>query len=348
MKIFKYAFLICLINVGMAFAQLSISPGISSVTYDVARDTSITLPDVTLTNNGTGGIFWNTNNNTGINIYPAVGYLPAGATVNVVIQVNASTYSVGNYYIPVNFLSKDAVITGGNSWSISYGITLTVVDSRTFVVTNKPIIPHVASGAEWKTVITLLNPSPTASLVDIKFYDPTGQPTTFTVDGVPRGDYLTVVSAYGTSTITLFELTGPVKTGSLEFQTLYGQDPKAFANYVNNSFEAFISADVPNSSSMTIGFDNTGTNRTGLALGNYLNFAQDITLTFYDYTGVLLDTQIMRLNPYGQSSFELSQTFSKISGKRGIVKISAARNGLSGFAFKFNLSKGYFVTSPKF
>ena len=206
----------------------------------------------------------------------------------------------------------------------------------------------MASGAEWKTVITLLNPSPTASLVDIKFYDPTGQPTTFTVDGVPRGDYLTVVSAYGTSTITLFELTGPVKTGSLEFQTLYGQDPKAFANYVNNSFEAFISADVPNSSSMTIGFDNTGTNRTGLALGNYLNFAQDITLTFYDYTGVLLDTQIMRLNPYGQSSFELSQTFLKISGKRGIVKISATRNGLSGFAFKFNLSKGYFVTSPKF
>ena len=207
-------------------------------------------------------------------------------------------------------------------------------------------MPDIDGG--WKTVITLLNPSAAASLVNVKFYDVTGTPMAVTVEGQKTSQFPALVPSNGVATLTLSEPSGTITSGTIEFSTVYGTAPKAFVAYDNSNFQAIIPAAVPNVSSFSLGFNETGNSRTGLALGNYLNFTQVINLQFYDSLGNYIETQMLTLPPYGSTSIILQNMDPALAGKTGLVKVSALHSGISGFGINLNVAKGYFVTSPEF
>ena len=361
----KY-FLMSFLSAGLAFAQLNIDPLVSTITYDLATDSVKNLPDVTLTNNTTQNLFWGLDsscpqevNNQNPNLpvgycnvitsYPNVGYILRGTSATVQLRLDASVLRVGVYNINVVFSSSTNFYQFSSSTNATHTVRLTVTDSRTYTTTTLPVIPHIATGSGWKTTVTLVNPSSTTSLAEVKFYDNVGARSYFSVVGQGRlQSYLVAVHGFGTTTFVLDEGSNPTRTGSMEINTIYGDTIKAYASYNNNSFESIVTSDVPNTSTFTISFDNKNTNRTGVAIGNYLNFRQTVTLKFYNEEGVLFDTKTVDVPSYGQIALDLTTSFPLSAGKSGLVKISAPVNGLSGFGLKFNLQKNYFVTSPRF
>lgn len=338
-------FLGFLISIGLMVAQ-TISPGNVNVTFDLAKDTLVALPDVTITNPGPNAFVYNTVVNSytsNVLIWPVQASIPPGTTGTVKLSVAASNLAVGSYNIPVTFVQAPS---SGNL-SLSFGITLTVIDSRTFVSSADPTIPHIASGDGWTTTVKLTNVSNWVSLVTLKFYDPTGSNSPFFVNGFYATEYSIVVPGNGSTDVVLSDPNW-LKTGSLDMKTVYGTGVSAQATYSNSAFEATIPATIPNKDVMYLTFDNIGRKSTGVALVNYLNYPQEVTFVFYDNIGNNFYNDKLTLPAKGQVAITLDSTFSQTKNKSGTVKISTVRPALTGFGLKFNLDKGYFTVSQIF
>lgn len=327
------------------FAQIpnfpTVSPSVVNVTFDLAKDNIVNVPEVFISSNLLTFAF-NTivpNNNPAVLVWPVQGFIPPGTTTSVRMSIVNSNLTVGSYVIPVTFVQNSPSV------SVSVGINLTVIDSRTFTTSTDPTIPHIASGSGWKTIVKLTNTSPNVSLVTLKFYDPSGNNVAFSANNSYANEFSVAIPGFGNSDVILSD-NFSLKTGSLDVKTVYGSGVVAQATYSNSAFEATIPASLPNKDVMYMSFDNTGRNSTGIALVNSLNYEQEVTYTFYDNMGSLFHTQKNLLPAKGQVSLTLDSTFPITTGKSGTVKISSPRVGLAGFGLKFNLDKNYFVTIP--
>lgn len=332
--------------VSLVFAQPTVSPSLVNVTFDLAKDTLVSLPDVTISNPTGTAFVYNTvvnNNQSNVLIWPVQGVIPPGTNQVVRLSVVANNLPVGNYNIPVTFVQ--APNTG--NLSLSLGINLSVIDSRTFTVSTDPTIPHIASGEGWTTTVKLANTSNWISLVTLKFYDPLGVNSPFFVNGNYVTEHSVVVPGNGVVDVVMSDPTS-LKTGSLDIKTVYGTGVSASATYSNSVFEATIPTSIPNRDSFSMVFDNVGRKSTGLALVNYLNYQQEIVFVFYDNMGVQFYTDKIVLPAKGQAALALDAAFPNTKGKSGIVKVQTTRPALTGFGLKFNLDRGYFTTSPIF
>jgi hypothetical protein len=340
----KYILSILLLSI-VSFGQIpnfpTVSPSVVNVTFDLAKDTIVSAPEVFISSNNST-FAYNVvvpNNNPAILVWPVQGFIPPGTTTAVRISVIASNLTVGNYNIPVTFVQNSP------STSVSVGLNLTVIDSRTFTTSLDPTVSHIASGGGWKTTVKLTNTSPNVSLVTLKFYDPQGVNVPFAVNGSYTSEYSVAIPGYGSSDVILLDPT-TLKTGSLDIKTVYGSGVVAQATYANSLFEGTIPASIPNRDSFSLSFDNIDRTSTGIALVNYLNYAQDVNFVFYDTMGTQLHTGVVSLPAKGQTAITLDTTFPITKGKSGTLKVNTQRPGLTGFGLKFNLDKGYFTTIP--
>jgi hypothetical protein len=330
-------------SIGLMFAQPTVSPSSVNVTFDLATDTIVAVPDVTISSNA-GPFAFNTvvpSNQQAVLVWPVQGFIPPGTNQVVKMSVVNNGLSVGSYNIPVNFVQNSPSV------SVSVGINLTVIDSRTFTASTDPTIPHIASGGGWTTTVRLTNTSNWISLVTLKFYEPSGTNSPFHVNGNYVLEHSVVVPGNGSVDVVMSDPVG-LKTGSLDIRTVYGSGVVAQATYSNSLFEGTIPSSIPNRDSFTIPYDNYGPLSTGLALVNYLNYPQEVEFSFYDNLGNLLHTDKVTLPAKGQTALTLDVAFPLTKGKTGSVKIKTARPALTGFGLKFNRDKGYFTTIPIF
>ena len=347
--------LLGLLTAGLGFSQIIGTSPTTTLNYDLATSNTVSFV-LTVNNSGGSGVFytWNSSYISALipslnaTVNPPSGYLSPGGSVPLTVTLNAAALTTGTYTVPVVINATTSLSGSGSTSTVSYGLSLIVIDSRNYNPDANAVVPDIVSGGGWKTVITLLNPSAAASLVNVKFYDITGTPMAVTVEGQKTSQFPALVSANGVATLTLSEPSGTITSGTIEFSTVYGTAPKAFVTYDNSNFQAIIPAAVPNVSSFSLGFNETGNSRTGLALGNYLNFTQVINLQFYDSLGNYIETQMLTLPPYGSTSIILQNMDPALAGKTGLVKVSALHSGISGFGINLNVAKGYFVTSPEF
>lgn len=336
--------LMILFSIGMMLAQPSLSPSTVNVTFDLATDIIVNVPDVTLSSNLTPFAF-NTlipSNQQMVLIWPVQGYLPPGTTQVIRMSVVNTGLTVGNYNIPVSFVQAFQPAS-----SVSFGINLTVIDSRTFTASTDPTIPHIASGDGWTTTVKLINTSNQVSLITLKFYDPSGINNPFFVNGHYLADYSIVVPGNGTTDVIMSD-PNSLKTGSLEIKSIYGSGVVAQSTYSNKLFEATIASSIPNKDEFIMPFDNSGLYSTGIALVNYLNYPQEVTFTFYDNFGSQIHVERLSIPAKGQISLTLDNVFPQTKSKNGSVKIKAARPSLTGFGLRFNREKSYFTTIPIF
>ena len=337
-----------LISVGLVVAQPqpTVSPSVVNVTFDLAKDSLVSLPDVTISNPTGTAFVYNTvvnTNQSNVLIWPVQSVIPPGTNQVVRMSVAASNLPVGNYNIPVTFVQVPN--TGNISFSV--GINLAVIDSRTFTASTDPTIPHIASGEGWTTTVKLANTSNWISLVTLKFYDPLGVNAPFFVNGNYVTEHSVVVPGNGVVDVVMSDPIS-LKTGSLDIKTVYGTGVSVSATYSNTIFEATIPSSIPNRDSFTMIFDNVGSKSTGLALVNYLNYQQEIVFVFYDKMGIQFYTDKIVLAAKGQAALTLDVAFPNTKGKSGTVKIQTTRPSLSAFGLKFNLEKNYFTTIPIF
>ena len=335
--------LLSLFSIGL-FAQPSLSPSSVNVTFDLATDTIVSVPDVTLSSNSTSFAF-NTvipSNQQMVLVWPVQGYLPPGTTQVIRMSVVKNILTVGNYNIPVTFTQSFQP-----AYSVSVGINLTVIDSRTFTTSTDPTIPHIASGGGWTTTVRLTNTSNWLSLVTLKFYDPSGTNNPFFVNGNYMTEYSVGLPGNGSTDVVMSD-PNSLKTGSLEIKTVYGSGVVAQSTYSNNLFEATISSSIPNKDEFVMPFDNSGPYSTGLALVNYLNYPQEVFFTFYDNFGSQIHVDKLSIPAKGQTSLTLDIMFPQTKSKIGSVKVKTVRASLTGFGLRFNKEKSYFTTVPIF
>ena len=217
------------------------------------------------------------------------GTAAAGALNQVFLQIGTELLTPGSYQVAI-FIYDPMTIT--NSFVL---LNLTVIDGHNY---NYPdastkIVPHLASGAGWRTTLQLTNPNSTASAVEIHFFSPDGTPTAFRrADGYSTDVYNEVVNAYGTKSVVLEDpknkntLSGSaqvraVMNGPVNVTILY-QALDAAAH------EAALPALPATADTLTLFFDNTGGRVTGLALSNSINYEEPVQIAYYDESGNLL------------------------------------------------------------
>lgn len=342
----------------LAFGQANtfptVTPAGTTVTYDKAVDTVISLPAVNLTA-GTNPFFYSVfvpvDYASVITYSPMVGYLPPGTTGEVRMAVNAQSLNVGSYNIPVSFVQNSPNVIVG------FGLTLNVTDSRTYVLpgaTDRQI-PHIAAGDNWKTRVRLINTSMSTSVSEIRFYNAAGQAENFAVNGVLT-NYLpgVAIPARGSVELTLDNPSG-LKVGTATVRPLIGDVPGINVVYQNSSpgFESAVEVKQPNKSAMTIAFNNVGRNSTGIAISNALNFNQELTFEFFDELGQSMvptgaTVAKVRVPQNGQYIATVSTVWPFTAGKTGSVRITGTQPALYGFGLQFDLDKGVFYTQPAF
>lgn len=350
--------LISIFTAALAFGQNlpTMSPANGSMTFDKATDTVKYLPDVTVTAAATSNFFYTTNITpefaSSVYVTPSVNYLFAGSNARVQISVAAASLPVGVYNIPIVLSQPSpAVILG-------YTLQLTVTDSRTYVLPTaaERMVPHVAAGGGWTTRMRLVNTSNAASINEFRFYDAAGASTTFAINGFET-DYLPAVSvpARGFLDVTLQSTNTDLKTGTVRLKTLVGAVPGVNVVYAstNPKFESAVELKTASASTFTIGFDNRGRNSTGIALGNALNYEQEVVLEWFDAVGLIipvagLDTVKIRIPANGQTIFTMDQRFPVTAGRTGTMRVTGQQPALVGFGLKFDLANGVFYTEPAF
>ena len=142
------------------FAQIpnfpTVSPSIVNVTLDLAKDNIVNAPKVFISsnlspfafntivpNNNPAVLVWPVkmqmwalreyaakNNKPAVLVWPVQGFVPPGTTTSVRMSIINSNLTVGSYVIPVNFVQNSPSV------SVSVGINLTVIDSRTFTTSQ--------------------------------------------------------------------------------------------------------------------------------------------------------------------------------------------------------------------
>jgi hypothetical protein len=280
-----------------------------------------------------------------ITFTPSYDVMQPGQTDNIVMKVNVDALSIGQFGIPI-------VITDLNSdLTTTVILTVTVADLRSLTIPplTTRTVPHIATGVGWNTTLQFTNPSNLPSVVQVTFYSPAGVPTAFRLrDGRYSATIEEVVPGYGTISVVLEDFTTTATlTGSAEIVPLLNNPVGVTIIYQTAdaaAHEAGLQATAVTSGLLTLFYDNTGGRVTGVALLNSLNYPQNLTITYYDDGGTVLDTQQLTLPAKGQTSFVA--TTPKIANRVGVFTVSAPIPALTGFALRFNSDMQFIPVMP--
>jgi hypothetical protein len=280
-----------------------------------------------------------------ITFNPSYNVLQPGQSDAVIMRVNVDALSLGQFGLPI-------IISDLNTSATQTVIlTLTVADLRTLTIPppTTRIVPHLASGFGWRTIIQFTNPSNLSSVVEADFFNPSGTPTAFRLrDGRFSSSTEDVIPGYGTKSIVLEDLFNKdTLTGSVEIKPLLNNPVGVTIMYETTDAAAHIAAlqaTPVNTGNLTLFYDNTGGRVTGVALLNSLNYPQTLTITYYDDGGDVLSTQMVNLPAKGQTSFVVTDP--NVANRMGVFTVSAPIPALTGFTLRFNKDMQFIPVMP--
>lgn len=283
--------------------------------------------------------------NPALTFNPSFNVLQPGQTDNVTITVNVDSFAIGQFGIPIFVTDLNSNLT------VTINLTLTVADLRNLSIPppTTRTVPHLASGAGWRTTVQFTNPSNLPSVVEMDLFAPNGVPAAFRLrDGRYSSVVEEVIPGYGTTSIVFEDyITTSTFTGSAEIKPLLNNPVGVTIIYETtdaSAHEAGLQATAVTSGLLTLFYDNTGGRVTGVALLNSLNYPQNLTITYYDDGGSVLDTQQLTLAAKGQTSFVA--TTPKIANRVGVFTVSAPIPSLTGFALRFNKDMQFIPVMP--
>jgi hypothetical protein len=213
------------------------------------------------------------------------------------------------------------------------------------------IIPHLAAGGPWQTVITVVNTTASPASATLLFWADNGQPLNLPIAGIgsPAGVQFTL-GANGSGTVVT-NASGPNTLSG--WASVLG-DPtgidaiEVFRNHTSGrpDFEASVSLVKFNQFDFILPFDNTAGFFNGLALANSAESTSsiktgtsDVFLTFRDESGKVILLTGLALPPGNHIAFLLADQYPAVAGLRGTVEVQLnnAATGTNGALFALGL-----------
>jgi hypothetical protein len=273
-----------------------------------------------------------------------------GQSVSITTFVDPTNIPLGTYNVPISIQD----VTTNTTQSI--GLNLSVIDDRTytFLPGTTRVVPHIATGFGWRTRLIFNNPNNTPSVLEVRFYTPDGTARAFRLrDGRITSVATQAIPGYGSGEIVIedpfnnFTVTGsaeiiPILNSPVGVTILYETIPAAG----EVPHVAALPATASNSDTLTLAFDATNDLKTGLALLNSLNYAEPVTLQFYEQGGTLLATTTVNLPAKGQTAFLVSDAVPAIRGYSGIIRATTPFRSLTGFALRFDKTGQFIPVTP--
>ncbi len=212
---------------------------------------------------------------------------------------------------------------------------------------------HLASGAGWKTTITVVNSGTTVAQTQLRFYDDAGTalplplsfpqggiaPTTLITysQSIPPGSYL-VIESQGTDAALL--------TGSAQLWTDGNVNAYIIFQFTSTGQEAAVPLQAVNAPVFAIPFDNTNGLATGVAIANVASQAGTVAVSVKDESGAAITSATLPLAALGHTSFVIGDRFSGAAGQRGVIEFTTPANGqISPIGIRASAT-GAFTTIP--
>lgn len=272
-----------------------------------------------------------------------------GLTTSVYLNVNVALLpaTTANQPLGIPMFLTDA--STGLTESVFFYIAN--IDGRTYVapVSNQRALPHIASGVGWQTIVEFTNQNSTNTQLRVDFSDQNGNPLALRLaDGRVETTIYEDINAHGNASITIADPTAPgtiIATALITPVIGYPVGITEIFNTTNVPHSAGVAAQIVNSDTLTFFYDTTNGNAIGLALLNSLNYAQPLTLTYYDQYGNQLAQTTENLCAGCQIARTLdANTVPAIQGKTGTITASfpAGFTDMTGIAFRFD-SNFFFI-----
>lgn len=270
---------------------------------------------------------------------------PALVYLNVDVSQLPATISGQPLSIPV------FVTDAQNGLTQSVFFYINNVDGRTYTypASNVRSLSHIASGVGWNTVVEFTNQNSSNTQLRVDFFDQSGNPLALRLaDGRNLSSIYEDINAHGNASITIADptATGTIIATALITPTIgFPVGVTEIFNTTNVPHSAGVAAEIVNTDTLSFFYDTTNGNAIGLALLNSLNYAEPLTLTYYDNFGNQLAQTTESLCAGCQIARTLdANTVPAIQGKTGSITASfpAGFTALSGIAFRFD-SNYFFI-----
>jgi hypothetical protein len=201
------------------------------------------------------------------------------------------------------------------------------------------IIAQFVDGANWKTIVTLINLDTTPGTYTLTFYTDDGSPMSVqttagsgsTITGaIPVGGSL-VIETPGTKSAlsqgwALLQTSNNTGGNAIFRQSIPGR-PQYEASLPITTYV--------NARRYALPFDQV-TSTTGVALVNPVSFTSiPVSVTLRDTQGNQIGTDTFNLNPLQHMAFALANRYPQIAGKRGVVEFSTSAISLGVLVIRF-------------
>jgi hypothetical protein len=218
----------------------------------------------------------------------------------------------------------------------AHGKALTTLPVLAQVGTTGGSLAHVATGAGWETLFTLVNTGASNADFTLNFYEEkTGTPLPLPLV-FPQGDApqttarLTQTLAPGATLLIETQGSSATVTCSAQLTTTGQVSGFAIFQVQASGQEAVVPLETRSPAAFVLAYDNTNSLATGVALANLTATAANVNVVVRDDTGATLTTGQVPLAANGHASFMLTdpaQGFPATAGKRGTVEFQTANGG---------------------
>jgi hypothetical protein len=218
----------------------------------------------------------------------------------------------------------------------AHGKAITTLPALAQVSTTGGALAHVASGAGWETLFTLVNTGTSAASSTLNFYDEeTGAPLPLSLVFPQGGAAQTTASVTQTlapgATLQIQTQGGSATvTCSAQLTTTGNVSGFAIFQIQASGQEAVVPLETRTPTAFVLAYDNTNGLATGVALANLTATAGNTNVVVRDDTGATLTTGQIQLAADGHISFMLTdpnQGFPATAGMRGTVEFQAPSGG---------------------
>jgi hypothetical protein len=238
------------------------------------------------------------------------------------------------------------------------GTALTTLPVLANVGTSGGTMVHVASGAGWNTIFTLVNTGTTAADATLSFYHDDGTllslPLSFPQTGATATDWTvsqTIPAGATVIIVTAANYLSDPENGSAQLITDGNVGGFAIFQYFaalnqQQVQEAVVPMETGSANSYTLAFDNTGSLATGIALANGIGQPAGVFTTLRDATGTIMWTTTINLPADGHLSEMLEDLFPASEGIRGTVEFDTPVGGQIGALGIRATAAGAYTTIP--
>jgi hypothetical protein len=213
---------------------------------------------------------------------------------------------------------------------------------------------QIASGAGWKTAITLINSSSATSTARIDFHANDGTPLSLPLSFPQSGSTMTssfanvTIAPNASLVIETEATTSSISVGWADVRatsSLSGYSIFRLRSPGVPDSEGTVPLDTGASPSQIMPYDNTKGYRTGLALANGTANIVNVVMLLTDQNGVPVSSSQISLSGFGHASFFISDLVPQSANQLGMIQLLNVAGVVTGIGLRFSPS-GSFTSVP--